>query len=185
MSIKIGPGRDLRSVMQNVEQSRKAKNESARTSGMSNELSELAVSGGKKASNVLPLSYDFKTGPPNGGERIYVDAAENAKKFGLDNVSKKASVSPDLGIESVSSHISPTARGGGWQFVAPEDVAELGTMRPPFALSEELDPSDDPYAMVEAAAKTVSHELRTQPGLATMVQANVSPSRAYQLLSNQ
>ncbi len=185
MAMKIGPGRDLRSVMQNVEQSRKAKNESARQSGTSSELNELAVSGGKRASNVLPLSYDFKVGPPDGGERIYVGAADNAKKFGLDNVSKKSSVAIDRAIESVSLKASPTARGGGWQFVAPEDVAELSSMAPPFALSEELDPKDDPYAMVEAAAKTVSHELRTQPGLATMVQANVSPARAYQLLSNQ
>ena len=185
MTIKIGPGRDLRSVMQNVEQSRQAKKELERQSGASSETSERAVSGGKKAGVAMPLSYDFEMGPPDGGEKIYVAASKNAKKFGLENVNKKASRRADRSLESVTQKVNPTARGGGWQFIAPEDVGELASMEPPFALSSELDPSQDPFAMVEAAARTVSSELKMQPGLATMVQANVSPARAYELLSNR
>ena len=185
MTMKIGPGRDLRSVMQNVEQSRQAKSESARQRGVQENVSERAVSGGQRPKSGMSLSYDFEVGPPDGGEKIYVAAAKNATRFGLANATEKASREVDRTLSSVGLSSSPTARGGGWQFTAPEDVASLGSMEPPFALSEELSPKEDPFAMVEAAAKTVSHELRMQPGLATMVQANVSPARAYQLLGNR
>ena len=142
------------------------------------------MSGGQTSAQATPLSYDFEVGPPKGGEKIYVPAAANATKFGLAKASNNASRALDLSVDAAAANPSITSRGGGWEFVAPEKVIEMSSMDPPFGLSEELDPQGDPFAMVEAAARTVSKELKTQPGLATMVQANVSPARAYQLLSN-
>jgi hypothetical protein len=182
MAIKIGPGRDLRSVMQNIEQSRQAKNDSARVNGSAKVAAGAAVSGGSKAMDGTALNYNFEAGAQRGGEKNYVPASENAKRFGLESATKKADMRSDYSVSSVRS--GPTARGGGWQFLAPEDVGEVASQEPPFSLSVELDPKDEPYALVDAATKTVSRELRMQPGLATMVQANVSPGRAYQLLSS-
>jgi hypothetical protein len=182
MAIKIGPGRDLRSIMQNIEQSRQAKIDSARQQGSAKVSTEAAVSGGAKLKEGMALNYDFEAGSSTSVERIYVAAAENAKRFGLESGTKTADLTPDRSIESGSA--GATSRGGGWQFVAPEDVGEISSKAPPFALSAELDPSDEPYALVDAAANTVSRELRMQPGLTTMVQANVSPARAYHLLSS-
>jgi hypothetical protein len=168
--------------MQNIEQSRQAKNNSARLQGSAKEMKGAAVSGGVTSKGGMALNYNFEAGFLSEGEKIYVGAAENAKRFGLESGMKIADLTPDRSIESGSA--GATLRGGGWQFIAPEDVGEVVSQEPPFALSAELAPSDEPYALVDAAAKTVSRELRMQPGLATMVQANVSPAPAYQLLSS-
>ena len=165
--------------MQKADETRQARREA------SSEGIDLTVRSGsavsQKGSSVRPkaLSYDFEVGEKRAGI-LFATATETASRFGLDGVAKNAkpSVAPPSETESA------TTRGGGWEVMAPEDLIKLASKEPPFPLSEDLDPEVDPYAMVEAATRLVTSELRTQPGLATMVQANVSPSKAYELLSN-
>jgi len=174
MAIEVGPSRDLRSVQQSVEQSRQKRQKVEQVQGRDAQVSSpnMKIQGFRKDPSTLP-------GISGASSEFNVDTEDSLEKYGLSGVKAKAMARADAVTIS-----SPTVRGGGWNHTVPEDVAALSSAGAPFPLHEDLDPKLDPFAMVEAASRLMADQIRSAPGLAVSVQANVSPGQAYRLLAD-
>lgn len=170
MAIEVGRSRDLRSVQDSTGRSRQT-----RVDFDANRAQKSANSEAPKRASGLDVVLDLQDGR---SRKINAASARVAEQYGMGSVKDRV-----LEARVARDADTSTMRGGGWKFTAPEDVVALGKQGAPFPLSEELDPVQDPFELVDAAVKLASEEIRMDSGLATMVQANIAPAQAYRLLA--
>lgn len=181
MAIEVGPGRDLRSVQTSIEQTRQAKQKADQVRGRESDASTKRMKVQGFRSDPTKVSNEI----PDGRRELNLTAEVDVKKYGLSGLAEAHGLTKiEPVVIRMSEVASPTTRGGGWDFTMPEDVVELSGQSVPFELHEDLAPAQDAFAMVEAATRMAAEQIRMDPGIASSVQANVTPGQAYRLLAD-